>query len=152
MERRWSQKSLKTLTLSTLSLWNRLFYHWIWICPLLQIGMSVKNQNRIAKSVDPDETAHDEPSHQDLHCLHTYLVWSTGMKELRLLNRIYWRQFCFITLIRKALLTGHVTFSNWNLTGLVKESEFSKSTLFPPRTSVVTNPNVHFGSSGIAFW
>ena len=24
-------------------------------------------------SVDPDETAHYEPSHLDLHCLHRYL-------------------------------------------------------------------------------
>ena len=23
----------------------------------------------LANSVDPDETAHNEPSHQDLHCL-----------------------------------------------------------------------------------
>ena len=44
------------------------------------IGMSVKNQNRIANCVDPDETAHAEPSHQDLYCLHRYLVWSAGLK------------------------------------------------------------------------
>ena len=29
----------------------------------------VKNRNRIVNSVDPDETAHYEPSHRDLHCL-----------------------------------------------------------------------------------
>ena len=46
------------LTLCTLSLWSRLFHHWIWTRPLLQIGMSVKNQNRMANSVDPNETAH----------------------------------------------------------------------------------------------
>ena len=40
-------------------------------------GMSVNNQNRLANSVDPDY----EPSHQNLHCLHSYLVWSTGLKE-----------------------------------------------------------------------
>ena len=34
----------------------------------------------MANSVDPDETAHDEPSHQDLHYLHRYLVWSAGLK------------------------------------------------------------------------
>ena len=28
----------------------------------------------MANSVDPDETAHYEPSHQDLYCLHSYLV------------------------------------------------------------------------------
>ena len=31
--------------------------------------MSVKNQNRMANSVDPDETAYYEPSHQELYCL-----------------------------------------------------------------------------------
>ena len=31
--------------------------------------MSVKLKTKTAKSVDPDETAHDEPSHLDLHCL-----------------------------------------------------------------------------------
>ena len=30
----------------------------------------------MADSVDPDETAHYEPSHVDLHCLHaSVLVW-----------------------------------------------------------------------------
>ena len=29
----------------------------------------VKNLNRMANSVDPDETAHHEPSRQDLHCM-----------------------------------------------------------------------------------
>ena len=36
----------------------------------------------MAKNVDSDETAHYELSLQDLHCLHWYLVWSTGMKRL----------------------------------------------------------------------
>ena len=34
----------------------------------------------MANSVDPDETAHDEPSHPDLHCLHRF--WSAGLKGL----------------------------------------------------------------------
>ena len=34
----------------------------------------------MANSVDPDETAHYESSHQDLHCLHMYLVWSAWLK------------------------------------------------------------------------
>ena len=33
------------------------------------MGISVKNQNRLANSVVPDETARYEPSHQELHCL-----------------------------------------------------------------------------------
>ena len=36
----------------------------------------------MANSMDPDETARYEPSHQDLHCLHRYLFRSTGLKEL----------------------------------------------------------------------
>ena len=32
-----------------------------------------KINNRIANSVDPDEMAHYEPSHLDLHCLQKYL-------------------------------------------------------------------------------
>ena len=36
----------------------------------------------MANSVDPDEMAHYEPSHLDLHCLQRYLCWSAGMKEV----------------------------------------------------------------------
>ena len=36
------------------------------------------NQNRMADSVDPNETAHYEPSYLDLHCLQRYLVLSAG--------------------------------------------------------------------------
>ena len=49
--------------------------------------------NKMAKSVDPNQTAHYEPSHLDLHCLHWLLYRSTGFKELKNLplrrNRIY---------------------------------------------------------------
>ena len=38
----------------------------------------------MANSVDPDETAHYEPSHLDLHCLQKYLYWSIGMKEVNI--------------------------------------------------------------------
>ena len=34
----------------------------------------------MANSVDPDETARNEPSHLDLYCLQRYLYWSVGMK------------------------------------------------------------------------
>ena len=37
----------------------------------------------MANSVDLDETARDEPSHQDLHCLHRYLFWSAVEKVNR---------------------------------------------------------------------
>ena len=39
----------------------------------------------MANCVDPDEMAHNEPSHLDLHCLHKYLFWSAGLKGLMLL-------------------------------------------------------------------
>ena len=34
----------------------------------------------MANSVNPDETAHYEPSHLDLHYLQRYLIWSAGLK------------------------------------------------------------------------
>ena len=38
-------------------------------CSLLPVGISVENQNRMANSVDPEDT-----SHQDLLSLHRYLA------------------------------------------------------------------------------
>ena len=64
-----------------------------WTLPILsqvettaQISDSFKNQTRMANKVDPDGTAHYEPSHQDLHCLQKKMfwsiVWSAGLKWL----------------------------------------------------------------------
>ena len=50
---------------------------------LLQIGISVKNHNRKANSVDPHEMAYYELSHLDLHCLQRYLYLSVGTKGLK---------------------------------------------------------------------
>ena len=36
----------------------------------------------MVNSVDPDETARNEPSHLDLHCLHRYCFWSPRLKGL----------------------------------------------------------------------
>ena len=33
--------------------------------------------NKMASSVDPDDIAHNEPSHLDLHCLHTIEMLSS---------------------------------------------------------------------------
>ena len=55
------------ITLSPLSFWNGPFHLWIWTHPLLQIGIHSKINNTMANSVDPDETAHYEPSHLWLH-------------------------------------------------------------------------------------
>ena len=40
-------------------------------------------KNRMTNSVDPDETARDEPSHLDLRCLQKCLFWSAVLKGLR---------------------------------------------------------------------
>ena len=45
-------------------------------------GFSQKINNRMANSVDPDETARYEPSHLGLQCLQKYLYWSAGMKGM----------------------------------------------------------------------
>ena len=47
--------------------------------------VSVKIKNRMADSVDPDEMAHYEPSHLDLHCLYRYLFWSARLKGLQMI-------------------------------------------------------------------
>ena len=47
-----------------------------------RVFFSLKIINRLANSVDPDETAHYEPSHLDLHCLHRHLYQSMGLKGL----------------------------------------------------------------------
>ena len=39
-----------------------------------------KNETRMSNSVEPDEMAHDEPSHLDLDCLQRYMLWSAGLK------------------------------------------------------------------------
>ena len=49
-------------------------------------GFSLISENKIANSVDPDETAHYEAFHLDLHCLHRSMFQSTGLKSLK--------QFC----------------------------------------------------------
>ena len=45
-------------------------------------GFQTKIKNRMANSVDPDETAHYKQSHLDLHSLHRCWFWSAGLKGL----------------------------------------------------------------------
>ena len=52
---------------------------------LLQIGKSIKNQNRIANSIDPDETAHLELSSGSTLFGKVYF-WSAGLKDLSGIN------------------------------------------------------------------
>ena len=49
---------------------------------MFQIGVTVKNKNRVVNSVDPDETAHHEPSHQDVHCFQNKFFWPAELKGL----------------------------------------------------------------------
>ena len=48
----------------------------------MQIGLSVKNQDRMASSVEPDETARYKQFHLEPHCLQRYLFWTAGLKGL----------------------------------------------------------------------
>ena len=58
----------------------------------------------MSNRVDPDETAHYEPSHQDLHCLHRCLLWSAGLKVLY--RYVYARMYIRVTRsLLKAVLT-----------------------------------------------
>ena len=45
------------LTLSSLSFRSGRFHLWNWSVPLFERGVSIKNQNRMANDVDPDELA-----------------------------------------------------------------------------------------------
>ena len=68
-----------------------------WTLPSLNLDTSilanrgsVRNQlqnDKMANSEDPDETAHNEPSHQDLHCLQKHLFWAVRLKRLILPRR-----------------------------------------------------------------
>ena len=49
----------------------------------------------MAKSVDPDETAHYGPSQQDLHCLHSYLYTPV----CRVARVISFSNFVFVLLL-----------------------------------------------------
>ena len=44
-------------------------------------GFQSEINNRIANSIDPDDMAHYELSHLDLHCLQRYMKWSAGLKD-----------------------------------------------------------------------
>ena len=52
---------------------------------LCKLGFQSEINNGKANSADPDETAHNEPSHLDLHYLHRFAVWSTINNILRII-------------------------------------------------------------------
>ena len=56
------------------------------------MGCHLKVKARNANRLDPDETAHYEPSQLDLHCLQRYIIWSTMLKELK--TRRIWVNLC----------------------------------------------------------
>ena len=47
----------------------------------VQKGYQLKIKDRMSSSVDPDEMAHYEPSHQGLHCLQNHQFCSTGLER-----------------------------------------------------------------------
>ena len=54
----------------------------------------------MANSVDPNETARNEPSHLDLHCLQRYLYWSVRIQWLALKGFVFLKNRHFIVQIR----------------------------------------------------
>ena len=66
--------------------------------------LSPAEQNVFANSVDPDETAHNEPSHQDLHCLPFCFD--------------FWLRPLFRTMVRIRFKDGRVHFRNSGMKGL----------------------------------
>ena len=62
-----------------------------------------QNQNRMANCVDPNETAHKEPSHQELYCRNkknsVLVFWSTGLKGLQC--KLLLDIFCMFLLVVK---------------------------------------------------
>ena len=44
--------------------------------------LSQISNTKMATSIDPDDKAHHNPSHFDLHSLQRYLFWVTGLKRL----------------------------------------------------------------------
>ena len=53
-----------------------------WETSIVANRVSVKINNKMANSVDPDKMACYKLSHMDLHCLQRFLYWSAGMKGL----------------------------------------------------------------------
>ena len=51
-------------------------------------GDSCKSRTKMANIVDPDEMAHSELSHLDLHCLQKHRSWPTGITKTHLFKYI----------------------------------------------------------------
>ena len=54
----------------------------------LKSACQSKFKNRMANSVDLDETAHNEPSHLDLQCLQKCVFWFTRLKGLKQVTKV----------------------------------------------------------------
>ena len=66
----------------------------------------------MANSVDPDEMAHYKQSHQDLHCLHRYLFWSTRLKGLKHMILTFYRkqdEICHLYFIVSGEISVYLT-------------------------------------------
>ena len=73
----------------------------------MRIGVQSKFNNRMANSVDPDETACYEQSHLDLHCLQRYLYWSVGTKEFRHIFQLNRTDIFFFISAGKGVVGNH---------------------------------------------
>ena len=70
---------------------NPFIPEFLWTLSSLNFHMTIdikwwfqsKIENIMANSVGHDETARNEPSHQDLHCLHRYLFWSARLNGVK---------------------------------------------------------------------
>ena len=59
-------------------------------------GRTYRGHKKMTNSVYPDETAHNEPSHQDLHCLHRHLLWSEGLNPLLKRGLFSYRLYSYV--------------------------------------------------------
>ena len=78
----------------------------IWTLPFLNFDLSTdaegfqsKIKNKTANSVDPDEMAHSEMSHLDLHYVDKYWFWSARTKGLK---------YVYIYELNQVKITGFV--------------------------------------------
>ena len=68
----------------------------------MERSLYVKLKDWMSNSVDPDETAHNEPSHLDLCCLQKPIIIACGSEKVKALSKFVWHSnvvfFLFIYL------------------------------------------------------
>ena len=76
----WDEEKI-TLTLSMPSFRRYLSSAFFLTNYRLEISLYVKLKDLMSNSVDPDETAHDEPSHLDQRCLQKPIIIAYGSES-----------------------------------------------------------------------